>query len=46
MYFYERIRRVISNHFAMTHLFNLETLQFATKIKENYTSVLSCKLNC
>ena len=30
----------------MTHLFNLETLQFAAKIKGNYTGVLSSKLNC
>ena len=26
----------------MTHLLNLETLQFAAQVKEDYTSVLYC----
>ena len=29
----------------MTHLFNLETLQFAAKVKENYPGMLNRKLN-
>ena len=30
----------------MTHLLNLEILQFAAEVKENYTGVLNLKLNC
>ena len=41
MYFYERARRLM----LMTHLLNLETLQFVVKVEENYTGVLYHTLN-